>query len=105
MGDPGGEVVVPKRRHRWWQFSIATMLTAMTVAAIALGLWTSAARKQEQAAKTLREKGWRIVYHHEMHSAKPQPPGPDWLRESLGIDYVDYVEGVQFSSSDQCVHQ
>jgi Leucine Rich Repeat (LRR) protein len=72
------------------------MLAITAVVAVCLGLWTSSARRQQQAVQTLREKGWRILYHHEWGAAKPVPPGPDWVREWLGLDYVDYVEGVGF---------
>ena len=86
-----------KRKRRWLQFSLASLLLVMTVLGLSLGLWTDSARRQEQAAEALRQKGWRIVYHHEMESpAKPVPPGPAWVREWLGIDYVDYVEAVGF---------
>ncbi len=73
------------------------MLAITAVVAVCLGLWTSSARRQQQAVQSLREKGWRIGYHHEMNSpGKPIPPGPAWVREWLGLDYVDYVEGVGF---------
>lgn len=97
MVEPSDKKVAARSKRRWWQFSIATMLAITAVAAVCLGLWTSSARRQQQAVQELRDKGWRVGYHHEMQSSgKPVPPGPAWVREWLGLDYVDYVEGVGF---------
>ena len=97
MADSADAKVTTKSKRRWWQFSIATMLAITAVVAVCLGLWTSSARRQQQAVQKLRDKGWRVGYHHEVQSSgKPVPPGPAWLREWLGLDYVDYVEGVGF---------
>lgn len=96
MADSDDAKVTTTSKRRWWQFSIATMLVITAIVAVCLGLWTSSARRQQQAVQKLRDKGWRVSYHHEWESAKPVPPGPAWVRKWLGIDYVDYVEGVGF---------
>ncbi len=81
-----------KRKRRWLQFSLVSLLLVMTVLGLSLGLWTDRAQRQQQAAEVFRQKGWQIHYHHEKESpGKPVPPGPAWVREWLGIDYVDHV--------------
>jgi hypothetical protein len=87
--------VVPKRRRRWWQFSIATMLILTAIAAVVLGLWSDAARRQQQAIQWIKDHGGGCSYRWEVPTKpndKLTPPGPEWLRERLGIDYLDYVQ-------------
>ena len=44
-----------KRKRRWLQFSLVSLLLVMTVLGLSLGLWTDSARRQEQAAEALRQ--------------------------------------------------
>lgn len=92
MPETKSNTAVP-RRKRWWQFSLATMLILTAIAAVVLGLWTDSARRQKRAVLWIEEQGGFCGYSYQM---KPPfnlpPPGPAWLRDWLGIDYLDYVQ-------------
>ncbi len=95
MPETESNQAVPKPRRRWWQFSIATMLILTAIAAVALGLWSDAARRQQQAIQWIKDHGGGCSYRWEVPTKpndKLTPPGPEWLRERLGIDYLDYVQ-------------
>ena len=64
-----------------------------TAVAIWLGVWTDRARKQQRAVEAILKRGGIVAYSYEMKtgSGEPTPPGPTWLREALGIDYLDHV--------------
>jgi hypothetical protein len=64
------------------------LLLVMTVAAIWLGIWTDRARRQQQAVKTIRERGGSVRYN----PANAKVPGLGWLRNRLGVDYFDRVD-------------
>ncbi len=86
-----------KRRRKWLQFSLASLLLVMTVLGIGLGLWADSARRQQRAVEFLREKGGRIEYSHQVAGgAKATLPGPAWIRNWMGIDYVDHVARAGF---------
>ena len=75
------------------------MLLTLAVA-ILLGIITTRARKQKAAVQSLRDAGAEVSYDYEQGADgemldQPQPPGPGWLREWLGIDYVARVRGVR----------
>jgi hypothetical protein len=82
-----------KPKRRWFQFSLATLFLVTTALAISLSIWTSRARKQQQAVKAIREHGGSVAYSYETKKGPgpPTPPGPQWVRDSLGIDYLDHV--------------
>ena len=89
----------PKRRRRWFQFSLRTLMIFTLICAIAAGwLGTRIERKhQEQAAvDAIRKLGGSVVYDYEsLNSTKPpKPPGPDWLRKLIGENFFSEVEGV-----------
>ncbi len=87
----------PETRRRWWQFSLASLLIMMTVLALCLGFWADSARRQKLAVQWIRERDGQVLYSFEIQRSPNQklsPPGPDWLREWLGIDYLDNVEVV-----------
>ncbi len=89
--DSGSAARKPKRR--WFQFSLATLFLVTTAVAIWMGVWTDRARKQQQAVEAILERGGSVAYSYETKPGpgKPTPPGPAWLRNFLGIDYLDHV--------------
>jgi hypothetical protein len=72
-----------QRKRRWLQFSLRTLLVAVTLLAVWLGLWTDRARRQRVAVQRVRELGGDIRYDYENQKGG-QPPGPEWLRRLLG---------------------
>ena len=91
-----GKPTKPKRR--WLNYSLRTALLALTVLCIWLGLIVNRVNKQKQAIAWVREHGGTALYDFQWNErgfiTNGEPPGPDWLRERVGIDYfadVAYV--------------
>jgi len=87
-----------KPRRRWFQFSLATLLLVMTLFAVWLGWRTDRAHRQRRAVAALRALGGEVAYFHGglMGPNDPQPPGPAWLRNLIGVDFFDKVVAVSF---------
>jgi Leucine Rich Repeat (LRR) protein len=99
MTDSEGAEVARKGKRRWWQFSLASLLLLMTALALSLGFWTDSARRQERMVQWVEEREGTVVYGYEdLFSGKGDPPGPAWLRNWLGIDYLDYVQAVKIEN-------
>jgi hypothetical protein len=91
----------PKRKRRWYQFSLRTLFVITLIVAIPsmlIGRKVEQKRQQLAAVEAIRRLGGYAVfdwefddYTGEMHS---QPPGPSWLREFLGENYFAEVERV-----------
>ena len=86
-----------KRKRRWLQFSLRTLLVAVAVLAVLLGLTTDRARRQRAAVRRTRELGGDIRYEYENQKGG-QPPGPEWLRRLLGDEYFLTVIGIAFGT-------
>ncbi len=88
-------------RRRWTQFSLATMLAVVTVLCVGLSLIVAPAERQRRAVAAIRAAGGLCQYDYEFDADGEgdlwgEPPGPAWLRESLGIDHLANVVGVYF---------
>ncbi len=83
-------------KYRWFQYRLSTLMLVVTAAAIFLGVWTNRVRKQQRAVAAIRQRGGMVYYSYESGPAgpNPTPPGPAWLRDLLGIDYLDHVVAV-----------
>jgi hypothetical protein len=89
IADP--QPAVPKPKRRWFQFSLRTLMIFVTACAVA-GSWLAvkvqrAKRQRESVAAIGKAKG-RVRYDYEFHDEFDEPPGPVWLRDLLGIDFV-----------------
>jgi hypothetical protein len=98
-----------KSFRRWFRFSLATLLTVVTVGCLALGFIANRAQNQRRATTMVERCGGWVLYESDPGTDNPGPtrnlPGPRWLRELLGIDYlanVKEVEGISFSPSNGC---
>jgi Leucine-rich repeat (LRR) protein len=81
----------PSRRRRWFQFSLRSLLIALTVAAVWLGLWSSRAQRQKRAVAAARQAEMYIVYDSEYDDARSA--APEWLLKLLAVDwFADVVE-------------
>lgn len=75
-------------------------MIGVTILAVVLGWWQSEIRRQRNATAWVLAQGGYISYDYERPLADgsyplgAKPPGPDWLRNWLGIDYFARVEGV-----------
>jgi internalin A len=85
----------PKRKHRWFQFSLRSLLVFTMVCAIAagwLGKRIEQKRTERVAVEAIVRLGGRVAYDYERDSAKPR--GPEWLRALLGEDFFTRIVGV-----------
>ena len=87
-----------KPRRRWAQFSLGTMLLAVTALCVWLALHTRAAERQRKAAAGILELKEQVFYDYQLRGegvyGNLPPPGPAWLRERLGIDHLANVDGI-----------
>src|SRR5262245_18603147 len=97
-------------RRRWLRFSLRTLLVAMTILCVWLGLKVNAARRQREAVAAIAKSGAIIRYDYEMisvpgspntlgYNPNAAPPGPAWLRGFLGEDFFCDVIGIFFPGS------
>jgi hypothetical protein len=89
----------PKRKRRWFQFRLRTLLLLVTVFAVLFG-WVAHkahnAREQKRVVAWLREKEAFMRYDYQIDDQgediiNAALPGPKWIRDVLGIDFVDSV--------------
>jgi hypothetical protein len=94
-----------KVRRRWMSFSLRTLLLAVMLASILFGWLASKvrqARRQRVAVAAIEKIGGVVKYDYEI---KPDGgaiynatlPGPPWLREWMGRDFVANVASVKIS--------
>jgi hypothetical protein len=83
-----------RRKLRWFQFSLRTLLVFVTLVALACS-WLAVKMKQEkrqrEAVAAIQKLGGHVEYDWQRDAngnplPDPQPPGPAWLRRVLG-DY------------------
>ncbi|MCE5266349.1 MAG: hypothetical protein LLG00_00485 [Planctomycetaceae bacterium] len=85
----------PHPRRRWCQYSLRTLLMFMVLASLGVSWFAVKMRqasRQREAAESLFSRGAYCFYDY-MDDLSLQPPGPDWLRDLLGVDFFsDIVE-------------
>jgi hypothetical protein len=81
----------PKRKRRWFQFSLRTLLILTAVVAVAccwLGRRIDQKCKEREAVESLVKLGGGVWYDYQFNSGRlsvaAEPPGPSWLRQLLG---------------------
>jgi hypothetical protein len=83
------------------RYSLRTLLAAMTLLCVVLGLWVYGAERQRRAVAAIEaDGGWAWYGYHEGygHGWVEELPGPDWLCGMLGVDYFDRVIHVELGS-------
>ena len=81
-----------KRKRRWFRFSLKTFVVVLTVFCVWLGLLVYRVNKQREVIQWVKDHRGTVRYDFEWDEEKqssildPEPPGPDWLRELIGID-------------------
>jgi hypothetical protein len=99
-----------KPKHRWFRFSLRTLLVLMTVLCVWLGFKVNAARRQKEAVLAIREAGAMILFDYQLtpvpgskqkkFDATRSPPAPVWLRKLLGDESFGNVTIVQLHTLD-----
>jgi hypothetical protein len=85
----------PKRKRRWFQFSLRSLLIFTLICAIAsawLGREIERKRKEREAVAAIVKLGGRARYDYQLLDAKPT--GPNWLRMLLGENSLNEVAEV-----------
>jgi hypothetical protein len=89
----------PKRKRRWFQFSLRTLLIFTLIVAIAcawLGRKIERKRKEREAVEATVKLGGLVTCDYEK-AGVAEPPGPDWLRNLLGEYFFSEVVSVDRS--------
>jgi|GEM_PF-2568811 len=88
--------------HRRFQFSLKTLLVATMAICLFCGYQVNRARRQREAVAKIEKSGGLALYGYEWDqdqdrskSAPLLEPGPAWLRNLLGIDYLDSVVAIE----------
>ena len=84
----------PKRKRRWFQFSLRTLMIFTAIAAVAagwLGKGMELKRNEREAMEALVKLGFYVEYDYEMEGPIAKPRGPDWLRNLLGENFFSEV--------------
>ncbi len=95
---------VPSSRRRWLhQYGLRTLLLLAVLENIALGcivVRMQNAERQRQAREILQTAHWGVL-HQFMHDSDfdfvvpPRQPGPQWLRDIFGVDFLSNVTWVR----------
>jgi hypothetical protein len=87
----------PKRKRRWFQFSLRTLMILTLVISVPcalLGRKIERKRRERAALRTIEECGGFVRYDYQSEEAdglQAEPPGPTWLRAVLGDDFFGEV--------------
>ena len=98
----------PKPNRRRFQFRLRTLMVFVTLCAIAcswLTTWVRRAERQRKAVEAIRAANGLVKYDYEYDAdgkaiKSPEPPGPAWLLNMLGVDFFSDVEFVSFFFTD-----
>jgi Leucine-rich repeat (LRR) protein len=96
----------PKRKRRWFQFSLRSLLLLTLLVGIGMAIWIvpikTRAERQKRAIEAIVNDGGLVTYDYEENQpanrsgdVKNEPPGPGWLRKLLGDDYFANVVTVR----------
>lgn len=85
---------VPKPKLRWYQFSLRTLLIAVTLFAFPcswLAVKINQARRQRIAVAAIVKEGGSVNYDWQFVNGQKEPRGPAWLRSIFGEDLFSNV--------------
>ncbi len=95
---PAGPVSRPWQR--FLRFSVRALIFLVIVSAVGLGWLVHNARTQREAVKAIANAGGRVLYDWQWSDGKSIPGGkpwvPEWLVNSIGVDYFGHVTWVGF---------
>jgi hypothetical protein len=96
--------------RRFLQFGLGTLLLAITVICVWLGVTVNRARRQREAVAAIERLGGAVLYDYQFDAHHLQIPNakldvPTWLRGSLGEEFYRtpvhiYVGGLRLKPGD-----
>jgi internalin A len=92
----------PKRKRRWFQFSLRTLMAVVLLVAFCMAIWIvpikNRAERQKAVVAAIIKSGGSVIYDYQLNqhanpptSVKPEPTAPAWLRGLLGDDFFTNV--------------
>jgi Leucine Rich repeat len=88
----------PKRKRRWYQFRLRTLMIVTLICAIPcawLGRKIEQKRREREVVEAIRALRGYVWYDYDYHNVGPS--GPAWLRRLLGANYFSEVDAVVFN--------
>ncbi len=91
----------PKRKRRWFQFSLRTLLIFATIVAVSCAWIERRAErksKERDTARAVVKSGGTVYYDYEWidnHWVHGEPSGPEWMRAFFGETFLNEVVYVQ----------
>lgn len=103
--------MVLKSPRRWLKFSLTTLLAAITLFGVLLGLQASRVQRRTQVVRAIEAAGGHITYRHQLLKpsklgAQPQPMYPksrvrDWLCNLVGEDWFNQVWSIEIGDTEE----
>jgi hypothetical protein len=91
--------VPPKRKRRWFQFSLRTLLIVVTLLAAICGIvtpeWKFASERAALIERTVAAGG--IVGK----SDAPLPNGPNWIQRALGDSVIEFIAAPALATDEE----
>lgn len=106
MADRMSAPTQTKVRARAFQFRLSTLLIFVGGFAVWPAVVSYHANLQKRAVEVIKASGGEVRYDFEYdrnldrRTDDPAPPGPDWLRNVIGVDYFASVTCVDFRNAD-----
>jgi len=98
----------PRRKRRWYQFSLRTLLIAVSIIAIPcalLGQKLERKRGERKALAALAEYDGQLKYDDDPHDGSlrldTDGPGPEFLKGLLGEDFFHEVSHLSYRNNRQ----
>ena len=97
-----------KPKHRWYQYSLRTLVLVMLSASIGMS-WVAVklqkARRQQEAVREIKKLGGWFSYDYQVDASgqtidDAQPPGPAWIRNLLGENVLGKVIVANFHNTE-----
>jgi len=102
-----------QRPRRWFRFSLRTVLLAITIVGILLGMFCARyqrAARQKETVELLTAMGatidygdWKVVDLKNPFKKERVTRGPEWLRQRLGSHFFDRVDTVALRCDSKSV--
>ena len=88
------------------RFGIRTILVVTLAACACLAWWAFHAEQQKKTVDWIIANGGTVQYDYQWSSSRNRyydgdPPGPEWLRELIGIHFLSSVKSVNLSGSNR----